>query len=145
VVNPHNCCEQLVASYARLDEANLAFEDGRELNDKEKDMRKCMLVVATTLSELLADKPARRGMINTLPKPLLIALTKSDWLVLEREEDWYKFCVAWAKHRVRKTLGIPEPVWTKRVSVVEIKGTSLLALMRYPTKFTFPISRKEER
>lgn len=111
-VNPINCCEQLSAALTPLEGQHVFIDNDnekKELNDQEKDLRKCLLVVATQLSTILEDKAARRRLIETLQKPLLIALTRSDWLVLEREEDWYKFCRAWAKYRVRKALGIPEP------------------------------------
>ena len=59
-----------------------------------------------------------------MPKGALIELTKSDWLTLEKEEDWYKFCKGWAKLRAKRILGIPEE--EKKVppvaAVVEERG-----------------------
>jgi len=80
-----------------------------EETEEERDVKKCLLVLANYLVKILANNLLRKTFLEIISKDALIELTKSDWLVLKNEYDLYKFCKAWATLRVRRAMGIPDP------------------------------------
>ena len=70
VVNAQNCVAHFCVLFSRLEEEKAAAPQGenasgeKELTDKEKDVKKCMLLVASTLANILANKVSLCPRLN---------------------------------------------------------------------------------